>query len=163
MSTINRSRVGKSKVKTSRINRGRWTQQRLRDIAAHLRGTENANGRDTLKFYSQYKFTTSNGRVYATDDEFGKREILTPERATKMIKDSYSKSEVHTGKIPTVYHTLSKKYIGISWPMVEKAIKSTRTYQLHDARQTSKPKGGNAIAVPRVGALLEVDLMQFSG
>ena len=47
--------------------------------------------------------------------------------------------------------------------MVEKAIKSTKTYQLHDARQVSKPKGGKAIAVARVGALLEVDLMQFSG
>ena len=153
----------KSKAGTSRINRGRWSQQRIRDIISHLQGTPTPSGEYTQLYYPQYKFSTTSGRLYATSEAEGKREILSPERATKLIQQAYSKSEGHVGRIPTTFHTMRKKYIGVSWPLVEKAIKSTKTYQLHDARQVSKPKGGKAIAVARVGALLEVDLMQFSG
>ena len=153
----------KSKVGTSKINRARWTRQRISDIIAHLNGSDTKSGEYTQLYYPQYKFTTKNGRLYAESPSDGKREILSPERATRMIQKSYSSSEGHVGRIPSTYHTLRKKYIGVSFPLVEKAIKSTKNYQLNDARQISKPSGGQAIVIERVGALIEVDLMVFSG
>lgn len=124
----------KSKGKGKQINRGRWSQKRIKDIVSHLQGNPTESGEYTQLYYPDFKFTTASGRLYATDDTWGKREIISPERATKLIQQSYSKNDAHVGRIPSTFHTLRKKFIGVSYPLVEKAIKSTKTYQLHDAR-----------------------------
>lgn len=78
--------------KAHRINSGRWTSERIRRVVAHLSGkageedSQKALAR-TINFYApEFKFSTKSGRLFATNSSFGKREIVTRERAEKAIK-----------------------------------------------------------------------------
>jgi hypothetical protein len=92
----------------------------------------------------------------------GTKEILSDSQAEKKVRDMYAKQDEGIGRAPTIYHTLRRDYVNISWAKVTRAIKSTKNYQLNDARQLSKPKGGATVDGDRVGGLLEADLAVFS-
>ena len=119
------------------INRGDWSDDRVKKIVAYLRNPKDDNYRikRQIDYYrGEYKFTQSNGRLFATDNAGVKKEILSDSRVQKIVRDAYEKSDDHVGKIPKTTIALQKKYINVSHRKVERAIKSTTTYQLNDAR-----------------------------
>jgi hypothetical protein len=148
------------------INRGDWSDERVKRIVAYLRNpnADNYRIKRQLDYYrSEYKFTQTNGRLFATNNAGDKKEILPDSRVEKIVRDSYEKSDDHVGKIPKTTIALQKKYINVSHKKVERAIKSTTTYQLNDARTLQKPRGGGGVVrTSRPGERIEVDLMVLS-
>lgn len=151
--------------KGHQINRGKWTEDRIRKIKQYLRKPSAGDPdevRTQLEHYKNYRFKIKNGRLFVDVPGGDTKEILSDKQVHQKIRDMYAKDEEHVGRIPTIYHTLNKKFVNISWAKVEKAVKSTTNYQLYDARQVSKPRGGPTVDAERVGALLEIDLAVFS-
>ena len=88
---------------------------------------------------------------------------MSDTQADKKILDTYEKEDEVTGRIPTLFHHLNKKYVNMGYTRVQRVVRSSTSYQLYSARQTRKPAGkGQVDSGSSVGVHLEADLMFFS-
>ena len=115
----------------SNINKARFTDERVSKIKRYLQNPKAGdpdNVKRQLLYYKNHHFTIQNGRVFVKMPSGDTKELLSDSQAIAKVKSFYGKSDESVGRIPTIYHTLKKKYVNISWNKVDKVIKADPSY-----------------------------------
>ena len=163
------------------VNKTIWSRDRIIAYKKYVNGNKDAEFIGTKKSGEKYKkamrvesmmqrhkgwiFSVKGSKLLVDDkgkDQFGPREILSPEAVDRLTKSLYKNKAIAVGKAPSIYNYMKTKYVGFGYSRVEKAMKSLPEYQKYQARHLKKKKSRTVIISRAPGTEIDTDLMFFS-